>query len=425
MTLVLTTNIGGGMQTYYSKKFLRRAANTLRMAQWGQMKDLPKGEGKTIQFFRYNAIALASGFHMLTEGTNPDETSITGQNLSATLQEWGAFSKHSSLVKDTHIDRNLAGLAELWGDHAGRLLDLLTQMEVAANGAFPIRSDGNNSYADAYSYAGTMEAGATSTTFKNLAGNRAYADYGNGADDANQSVIVITTGVAAGQARACYDYDQSTGVGDVAPAWDVTPALGDGYTIVSAHGLTSDPITTTIIAAAIERLQLNGATPFADGFYVGLLSPTTVKGLKADTTWADAMKYSAKADGALAGHFTGKIADWGGVHWYWTNLPFRFPVEAVGTAGTAGGVGRNDPANTEYTNYSPSGDVFASFVFGQEAFGVTRFKGMAKKPGIIVKNPGPQDTSNPLNMYSTIGWYMPFVCKALNPLFAVQIWSDM
>ena len=41
---------------------------------------------------------------------------------------------------------------------------------------------------------------------------------------------------------------------------------------------------------------------------------------------------------------------------------------------------------------------------------------------MIIKTSGKNDTSNPLNRYGTAGWMLPYVCKALNPLFARQIW---
>lgn len=422
MSTTTTSTINAGVNIYYDKKFLRKAANVLRVAQWGQKRDLPEGEGKTIQFFRYNAIPVSIA--KLTEGSNPGETNITGQDLQAVISEYGAFSKHASLLKKVHIDRKLAGISSLWGEHAGKTVDLLTQMEIAANGAYPYRCDGEVTTGD-YVFVGTLTGGSSSTALDS-GGVASNTDYGNENHDLLQSVITILTGTGKGQARVITTYATSGGVMTVSPDWDVAPVSGDTYIVVSAHGLTSsDVITTGNIRGALEILKNNGAAPYEDGFYVGLLSPTTEKNLMADTDWKALMDYSASDSGRRGGMFTGKIGTWGGVHWYYTTQPFKFPITTVGTNSNDYGVGQNDPTSSEYTNYSATGDVYANFVFGKEAFGVTTFKGQGNvmKPGIIVKRGGPQDTGNPLNMFSTVGWYLPYVAKALNPLFAIQMWS--
>jgi N4-gp56 family major capsid protein len=57
------------------------------------------------------------------------------------------------------------------------------------------------------------------------------------------------------------------------------------------------------------------------------------------------------------------------------------------------------------------GRYYFSFLFGRGAYGVTELEGGVK---VIVKNPGPQDTSNPLNLYSTVGYRIIAAAKILN-----------
>jgi len=419
-----TGNISGGMVTYYDRKFLRGIVEELRLAPLGQKRDLPKGNGKTIQFFRYNDISVSASSAYLTEGINPNATNITGQNISATLAEYGGFSQHSSLIKSTHLDRNLAGVAGLWGNHAAALIDLLTHMEVCACGAYPMRADGNNTGDGTYSFEGTVDSATTTGIIDT--DMSANTNFGDANDDANQSIIVIRTGTGKGQARPVTDYVTATGAITVSPAWDVTPAAGDTYHVLSAHGLTTgtDILTTTNIRAAVTRLRNNKAAPYGGGFYVGIISPDTEAGLMADTNWTNVMQYRDRPDVKVNGLFANEVGEWGGVRFVRTTQPFRFPITTVGTAGTAYGVGAFVPG-TSYTNYAATGAVYANLILGREAFGVTRLSGAGNvlKPGIIIKNPGSGDTSNPLNRFSTVGWTLPFVPKALNPLFAVQLWS--
>jgi hypothetical protein len=53
------------------------------------------------------------------------------------------------------------------------------------------------------------------------------------------------------------------------------------------------------------------------------------------------------------------------------------------------------------TSSHGAGRYYFSFFFGQGAFGVTDFNGGVQT---YVKTAGPQDTSQPLNLYSTVGY---------------------
>lgn len=423
MTTVLTSNIGAGVNTFYDRKFLNRIVNQLQVAPLGQKRPLPKGEGKTIEFFRYNNISLTLANSVLTEGANPSETSITGQKLRKSLTEYGGFSKHSSLVKATHIDRELAGVSELWGENAADIIDLICQTEVCSNGAYPLRADLSASY----TYSGTVTHAGSTTLFYDTA-LQANTNYGDTNDDLLQSVIVFTGGAAKGQARVVTDYAATGGSHNgaitVTTAFDVAPDVGDTFVVTSADStLTAAtyPLTTSVIRRAVRILRNNRAMTYG-GYYVGVLSPDTEETLMADTHWVGVMEYAAEVAGEKGGLFTGEVGRWGGVRWVSTTQPFRFPQTTIGTNSTSYGVGDSGGGITA-GNYSATGGVYANLIFGQEAFGVTTLAGESTKPGIIVKNPGPQDTSNPLNRFSTVGWVLPFACKALNPLWAVQIWS--
>ena len=64
--------------------------------------------------------------------------------------------------------------------------------------------------------------------------------------------------------------------------------------------------------------------------------------------------------------------------------------------------------------------VYETFVFGKNAYGTVS---LDNQPGnrIYVKTPGPQDTSNPLDIYSTVGWKAFFGVKTLNASWIISI----
>ena len=187
------TGLAEGVNIYYDKRFLKRALHTVRFAPLGQKRPLPMNAGDTIEFFRYNEIGLSMSGAYLTDGTNPDATAITGQTIQAQLAEWGAFSQHSRLLSDTHIDRKLAGVIDLWGSHAGNTIDLQCKMAVATSGAYPMRADGNDTGDGAYSFDGVVE-GTPSTTAITLTGMGSNTNFGDAADDANMSIAIVYSG---------------------------------------------------------------------------------------------------------------------------------------------------------------------------------------------------------------------------------------
>ena len=422
---ISASTIKAGLPAYYDKKFLRPYYYDLRIAPLGQSRPLPEGMGTTATFFRYHDIAVSlSGAH-LTEGHNPDPTLVTGSEITATIREWGAFSQHSSLISHAHIDRKLSKLSGMWGANAAKTMDLLCACAVAAEGSYPIRADGAWT-AGVYYYAGTITT-ATSTTVIADTSAASNTNFGDGNDDFNQSVIVFTSGSCKGISRAVTDYVTSGGVITMAPALDMTPAVGDTFVVVSAHGLTtSNPLSTTNVRKAVQTLRNNKAVPLRSDMFVGVLCADTEAGLMADTNWTNVMQYRDRPDVKVNGLFAGEVGEWGGVRWVRTTQPHRFPITTVGTAGGSYGVGAFDPANSLYTNYAETGAVYSTMIFGQEAFGRTTFEGADKsmlKPGVIIKTPGPHTTSDPLGRYSTVGWVIPAIAKGLNSLFAVQIWS--
>ena len=157
---------------------------------------------------------------------------------------------------------------------------------------------------------------------------------------------------------------------------------------------TSDTLDGQDIRRAYRTLKVNGAKVFSDGYFHGIVPVSAEFDLRADTEWLDAYRYT-DADNIR----NGEIGRLHGVKFMDTNN--EVVALAAGTAGA---------------------NVYSSFIAGRDALGVISLAG---QPGsrIIVKTPGDQDTSNPLNMFSTVGWHTYFVAKVLNSSWIVQIRS--
>lgn len=199
-----------------------------------------------------------------------------------------------------------------------------------------------------------------------------------------------------------------------------------GSTIQRANGrandqtiVVTDVVTGSEIRKAVRTLKLNKAQTFEDGFYKSIIPVECAYDLRGSTDWISANTYVNAENWK-----NGQIGRLHGVIFFETN----------DSTVTAGGTG------SATTNYIPSGttvdaalsltgtagtNIYETFVFGKQAYGIVEIEGAdsGKDPIVIVKKPSAGDTSNPLNLYSTIGWKAKFATVMLNSLWSISIRS--
>jgi len=184
-------------------------------------------------------------------------------------------------------------------------------------------------------------------------------------------------------------------------------ASGATNQIASGATLASDIMMTDVfsgveIRKAVRTLKNNKAQKFENGMYRGIIGPDTAYDLFGDSEWLDAHRYTTSD--AIERGVVGKLA---GVEFVETNNQHKDVSAGLSgspvTATSAGVVA-----------------VFSNFIFGKNAYGVINL-GSISSPKIFVKNPGESDTSNPLNMFSTVGWKMVFATKTLNSAWIINV----
>lgn len=173
-----------------------------------------------------------------------------------------------------------------------------------------------------------------------------------------------------------------------------TPA---GATTIGGLAST-DVMTGAAIRKAVRLLKANKAQRFDNGFYRGIIDVYQSYDLFGNSEWLNSVSIYTDPTQLKQG-IVGKLH---GVEFVETNNGLSF---------STGGVG----AGTGTTAYS-------TLIFGKNAYGTVSLE---NQPGnrIYVKVPGPQDTSNPLDIYSTIGWKAFFAVKTLNAAWIVRIIS--
>jgi N4-gp56 family major capsid protein len=149
----------------------------------------------------------------------------------------------------------------------------------------------------------------------------------------------------------------------------------NGKTALSATGNT-DVWTTTEGRKAKRLLQASSVKPFDGTNFVAVLHINNAYDMQGETTtggWIDAVKYTD---------------------------PSRI---LTGELGTQNGIRYIQTENVTFTSTgtSANANVYNVHVLGAGTFGVVEFDGLGST---IVKKGGEQDTSNPLNQYSTIGY---------------------
>jgi N4-gp56 family major capsid protein len=191
---------------------------------------------------------------------------------------------------------------------------------------------------------------------------------------------------------------------------DVLAAGTNVYYAGSGHTLRSqvaagELITATLIQKSVRLLKNNKTrrvnrmvepstgynTVPLNASFVGIVHPNTTYDLKGVTGWVPVEKYASQKT-VMEGE-VGAVDE------------VRFVESTNAKVFTASG--------------AASIDVYATLIFGQEAYGVSRISGEAVAN--IVKPLGSGGTSDPLNQRSTSGWKATFVAKILNDAFLVRI----
>ena len=126
----LTTSLTADMMTYYERVFLARAQYELILKEGGQMRTHSKYSGKTVNFTRYEPLAVSTT--ALAEASNPGASQITASTVAMTLSEYGNTVITSKLHELTSIDANFKEAIEVVGTNMGETLNALVKNELSS-----------------------------------------------------------------------------------------------------------------------------------------------------------------------------------------------------------------------------------------------------------------------------------------------------
>ena len=120
-----TATLSAEMIQYLEKTFLERSEARTIHAEGAKKKTLEKNSGTTVTFTKRSPFAPATT--PLVEGENPQDDEIKSNKVTATLKGYGKWTKVSSMLYNTSIDREMKETVEMMGQNSGETIDALVR----------------------------------------------------------------------------------------------------------------------------------------------------------------------------------------------------------------------------------------------------------------------------------------------------------
>jgi N4-gp56 family major capsid protein len=114
-------NLTAEQKTFYDRTLLSRLLPNLTFLKYGQKRPMPKNEGDTINFRRFNSLDVPAA--SLTEGVTPDGTTLSITAVTATVAQEGNWVRLSDKISMVGIDPVLTESAALMGENAAKTLE--------------------------------------------------------------------------------------------------------------------------------------------------------------------------------------------------------------------------------------------------------------------------------------------------------------
>jgi len=393
-TSTTTSTLTQALKTYYDRKLLELAEPVMVADKLADhSRDIPQKEGKVVNFTRY--VPLAKVTAVTAEDANCDYVELEAFEFEKTVGKYANAIRLTEEIQLFSYCEPLDNGVQLLGVNMGESINYQYRKAMAL-GLYPMRVDNSSTYA----VSGVVTSAPLTTTI--TAALLTQAD-----DFWNDGVIIFTSGQNAGYAGLVSDFVASSDTVTFGPALKDVCAVGDTFRIVVSTGLAATNIVTgSAVERAVAILKHNKAPKYDGKFYAGIMSPFVVYDFMQDSAWVNAVHYASPQD-----ILNGELGKWGGV---------RFWEDTEGWTETIT-TGASTSAARGFGYYSATGTINHTPIFGKHCFAGTRISGVKDK--LIIKIPGPQDTSNFINAWSMVSWRAYFVAVVLNGLFGVNIVS--
>lgn len=377
------------MKVYYKTSLLENARQVNYFNQFGKKQALPKGEGKVVEWRKFNTFKRA--MTPLTEGVTPDGNKVDMTSISKEIDQFGDYTTISDRLQLEAVDPIIQGVTEEHGAQAGETLDTLTRNELL-KGTHVIYggTKSSRSALEATDVFTATLANRTATHLKKMKAPKINGDY----------VAIVHPSVT-------FDLRETQGWRE-AHEYAKPEEIYNGE-IGKLHGIRFVETTNAKVfkgadlASDSETLKVNGAVTSGDAGVVTFDGGTVV-------------------EDALIGRYV-IIA---GTRYYVadnTTSTITLKSAADKTTGVAPAI---DDDTVIYPGEAGAGNgaVYATMVIGKDAYGI--IEPTAESMEVIVKARGSAGTEDPLNQRSTVGWKASHAATILyqERLLRVETGSD-
>lgn len=123
MAVQTYTTLTAEQSTFYDKTLLSRLIPNLLFYKYGQKKPIPKKNGGTINWRRFNSLPAATT--ALTEGQKPGGATLSISTVTATVAQYGDYTLISDVLDLLGIDPVITETTALHGEQAGLTIDTI------------------------------------------------------------------------------------------------------------------------------------------------------------------------------------------------------------------------------------------------------------------------------------------------------------
>ena len=129
------------MKTFYDMKLIQTAEPKMVHDQFGQKRPIPAGNGKTIEFRKFNALPAVPADRELVEGVTPNGQNYGVTAITATVKQYGGYVTISDMLNLTAYDHQMKEIMRILGTQAGKVSDIVTR-DILATGTNVLYANG-------------------------------------------------------------------------------------------------------------------------------------------------------------------------------------------------------------------------------------------------------------------------------------------
>ena len=356
------TNFTGAVGKYYDKKMIEQLIPKTVLYDKAEKRPVPLNQGNVVHFYKIKE--FTTGMATVTEGTTPSAEELSVRSVEVTLKQKFAYHQVSDIVDLTAINPVVNSAIDPLTNRAAKTVDkeILWRLTGATEGK-------SLEGVDPWSGAGTVVA---------------LSDVFNKGTQGGLSSLVF-----------CAD-GRDLGAGYSNSAFNAIYSILSGVSVANAViAVDNMKISSKAIRATVAQLWRNNAQP-ADGvLFEGICAPEVLATLMGDEDFIRWSQFQDADKGKK--NYLGEFA---GVKWAVSQSLYA----------VAGNTVQLSVPTISATAFS----CYPTLIFGDGCFAVTELTG---KGGVkvIVKTPGANDTSNPGDLYSTVGAKVTMAACVMEP----------